>query len=226
MTQDEMHRIKEAMKDKQFVDLLLEYTKEISDPENKKKYEAEILAMEKERGNENVKLLHPQPGFVMKTSRLSDGMKVFVNICTSSEVAEFSVKDAVKNGVSGSHISLPHYLIPVREDLDKAGKSCLVYDVCFHPNSYAKSSTDSRFKQLLVDSALDTVEKQGKIKLDRKTQRFPKMKYKGTAKASIIRPVGSSMNPETDVVGEVCAEVKSVTQKHIDNTDCIIRNFN
>merc|ERR1711962_570739 len=123
MTPDEMRRIKEAMKDKQFVDLLLEYTKEISDPENKKKYEAEILAMEKERGNENVKLLKPEPGFVVKTSRVSDSMKVFVNICTNKEVADFSVQDAVQNGKTGSNISIPHYLIPVREDVDKAGKS-------------------------------------------------------------------------------------------------------
>ena len=56
-----------------------------------------------------------QSGFVIKTVRLSDNMKVFLNICTSPDVTEYSIKK-----VKGrDQLSLPHTISPVRDDLDK-----------------------------------------------------------------------------------------------------------
>ncbi|XP_066918454.1 protein kintoun-like [Clytia hemisphaerica] len=183
MTDDEARRIKQALKDKEFMDLLVEYAKEISDPENKKKYEEEIVAMERQRG-QDVRLLKPQSGFVIKTVRLSDNMKVFLNICSSPEVKEYELQH-VKGG---ANLSLPHSVSPVREDIDKGGKACIVYDVCFNPKSYDKGMKESNFRQSMVDSAFDTIERQMNIKLDRKNKKFPKLKYKGQARPLIIRP--------------------------------------
>lgn len=114
ITDDEARRLKDALKNKEFMDLLIDYAKEISDPVNKKKYEEEIIAMEKQRG-QDVRLLKPQSGFVIKTVRLSDNMKVFLNICTSPEVAEYELQHV--NG--RTKVSLPHSLSPEREDFDK-----------------------------------------------------------------------------------------------------------
>jgi len=50
------------MKDEEFRKLLVEYAKEISDPENKKKYEEEIAEMEKMRGMD-VKFVHPEVNY-------------------------------------------------------------------------------------------------------------------------------------------------------------------
>jgi len=47
--------------------LLREYAEEISDPENRKRYEDEIAQLEHDRGMD-VKFINPTPGHVLKTS--------------------------------------------------------------------------------------------------------------------------------------------------------------
>ena len=64
--------------DEKFRDLLREYAEEISDPENRKKYEEEIAQLERERGM-NVKFINPTPGHVLKTS--VDGKSVEYALC-------------------------------------------------------------------------------------------------------------------------------------------------
>ena len=46
-------------------------------------------------------------------------MKVFLNICTSPEVKEYDMQH-VKGGL---HVSLPHSVSPVREDIDKGNET-------------------------------------------------------------------------------------------------------
>ena len=43
---------------------------------------------------------------------------------------------------------------PAREDADKNGVKCSVYDVVFHPDTYKMSSNDA-FSKLLHDTAFD-----------------------------------------------------------------------
>ena len=52
---------------------------------------------------------------MIKTVRLSDNVKVFLNICTSPEVKEYELQH-VKGG---ANVSLPHSVSPEREDIDK-----------------------------------------------------------------------------------------------------------
>ncbi|XP_047125544.1 protein kintoun isoform X1 [Hydra vulgaris] len=186
ITPEELERIKSAMNNKIFRDMLIEYANEISDPANKKKYEEEIIAMEKQRGQE-VKLIKPQSGFVVKTVCLKDNLKTFINICTSPEVGEYSSEKGVQNGLSGLHVKLPHSLVPCRKDYDKDGKQCIVYDVCFNPKSYERALHDEAFRSILIDTSFDAIEKQAGISFDRKNRKFPKMKYKGTPQPSILR---------------------------------------
>jgi len=196
ITEDEMGKIKKALKDEEFRKLFMDYANEISDPENKKKYEEEILAMERQRG-QDVKLLNPIAGFVVKTKRLSNSMKVFINICTSFELQEHTSNNEKRNGVVGTHYHIPHSITPMREDLDKDGKSCHVYDACFHPNTYQKANENASFRKLLIDTTFDALENQLKEFLDRKNLKFPKLKYKGTPQPSIIRNGGVTQKDTT-----------------------------
>ena len=50
--------------------LLADYAAELADPANKARYEAEIAALEAERGYE-VAFVHPQPGYVIKVIHTS-----------------------------------------------------------------------------------------------------------------------------------------------------------
>ncbi|CAB4017983.1 Hypothetical predicted protein, partial [Paramuricea clavata] len=132
MTEEEMERFEKAMKSEEFRKMFAEYAKEISDPENRKKYEEEIAQLEAERGMD-VKFINPQDGFVVKTSiKSKDGMKAFINICQSDVINKATCKEGSKKvdekNVKGQEWLIPYSLSQPREDLDKvdesAGHSC------------------------------------------------------------------------------------------------------
>lgn len=186
VTRDEVNRIGEALKHKEFRKLFMDYYEEISDPENRKIYEKEIAQLEKERGVD-VTFINPTPGYVIKTS--SDGtMKTFVNIATSDKIDKPSSVTATNaDGQRGLTWSLPHTLAPPRRDMDKKSQMCHVYDVVFHPDALHLASRNASFRQLVNDTAVDAVQKAFKVTLDRANLKFPKISYKGMAKPAVIR---------------------------------------
>eukprot|EP00731_Ephydatia_muelleri_P031546 Em0023g53a len=193
LTQEEADRLKSALKDEKFRKLLSEYVEEISDPANKRQYEEEIIQLESERGV-NVKFVNPTPGFVLKSVQLSDGKKAFINICQSEAVEKASSKPALGK-VHGEDWSIPFSLSPGREDLDKSGQRCMVYDVVYHPETFEKSTLNSRFEDILVETAIDGIERELKVKLDRKAGKKLKMKYKGIPHSTIIRKKTEDSQP-------------------------------
>ena len=62
----EVDRLKDALKKEEFRKLLVDYAKEISDPENRKRYEEEIAQLERNRG-QDVKFLHPKVHTYVRT---------------------------------------------------------------------------------------------------------------------------------------------------------------
>ena len=201
ITEDEFDRLKQAMKDEQFRTMLAEYAKEIADPENKKKYEEEIIALEQQRG-QNVKFLKPESGYVIKSWRTTDQMKIFVNICFSDHVAEASITPGEEAGTKGQHISIPHSLGGPRDEMDKSGGKCIVYDVCFNDKTYTWGQVDKRMKVVLQDAALDFIEQHGKFKVDRSNLKFPKLKAKGSIPATIIRSKTNGVSKQNDLPKE------------------------
>ena len=79
-----------------------------------------------------------QPGFVIKTRQLPDRKKVFINISQSDAIEKAAAKPA-QGKVRGEDWSIPFSLAPGREDLDKGGQRCLVYDVVYHPETLEKA---------------------------------------------------------------------------------------
>lgn len=185
LSQEEIKRIGEALKDEKFRKLFVEYAEEISNPENRKRYEEEIAMMENERGM-NVQFVNPQPGHVLKTT--ADGSKkAFINICTSDKIGKPNAKKHTNDeGKKGLYWQIPHSFSPPREEVDKEHKKCMVYDVVFHPDTY-RMADNPKFKQMVEDTALDGIERQFECKLDRQNIRRPKMKYKGNPVATVIR---------------------------------------
>ena len=129
------------------------YAKEISDPANRKRNEQEIAQMESDQGN-NVKFINPEPGFVVKT-QLQDGTKVFINIAESDTI-EKPISKVVKRGKqTGTNWSLPHSTTTHREDTDKKGEKCIVYDSVFNPQALRLVSDIAQFvpaSQQLADT--------------------------------------------------------------------------
>lgn len=184
LSRDEVKSIGKALEKEEFRNLLLDYVKEINDPENRKQYEKEITQLENERGVD-IKFVHPSSGYVIKTS--ADGIgKIFINVCSNSNVGKPTSTPGVDDGHRGLRWSIPYCLAPPREDVDKKNNLCTVYDVVFHPEAIQLAKNDA-FKKLVNDTAVGAVEESFHVTLDKVNLRFPKLNFKGAKHATVIR---------------------------------------
>ncbi|KAF7275079.1 hypothetical protein GWI33_012205 [Rhynchophorus ferrugineus] len=185
LSRDEVNRIGEALKKEEFRKLLADYVEEIQDPKNRQLYEDEVCQIEKERG-QDVTFLHPSPGYVIKTS-VNGSQKGFINICSNSNINKPSSTPTTKEGTRGLQWSLPHSLSPPHEDLDNKGVRCQVFDVLFHPDALHLAYKNAGFRSLLNNTAVEAVESNFNVELDKKNLKFPKLNYKGMKRACIMR---------------------------------------
>nr|XP_019591558.1 PREDICTED: protein kintoun [Rhinolophus sinicus] len=197
---EEVQRLTSAFQDPQFRRLFSEYAEELTDPENRRRYEAEITALERERGVE-VRFVHPEPGHVLRTS-LDGARRCFVNVCSNALVGAPTSRPGSGSAAAGSQWSLPYSLAPGREYAGGRGIRYTVYDVVFHPDALALARRHDRFRQMLDATALEAVEKQFGVKLDHRNAKTLKIKYKGTPEAAVLRtplPGGAPARPEGEL---------------------------
>ncbi|KYM82300.1 Protein kintoun [Atta colombica] len=185
VSREELKNITDCLKKKEFRKLLIEYAEDVADPDNRKLYEKEITQLEKERGVD-VTFVNPEPGYVIKTSVNGD-RKCFLNISKNDVVARPTSQPSYEQGHRGLQWSIPYTLIPPRYDLDKKNVRCVVYDVVFHPDTIYLASKNTRFREIVNNTAMDGVENNFKVKLDRKNLKFPKINFKGMTHPTVIR---------------------------------------
>ncbi|EEB12373.1 conserved hypothetical protein [Pediculus humanus corporis] len=185
ITKEEVENITQALKKEGFRKLLAEYAEEITDPKNKKQFQEDIIKLEAERGVDCT-FVNPEPGFVIKTS-VDGNKKAFINISKNKAVGRPDYKRDIKDNNRGLNWSIPLCQAPGREDFDKKRNRCVVYDVIFHPDTIHLTEKNPKFKELVIDTALNAVEESFKVHLDRKNLKFPKLKYKGLPNATVIR---------------------------------------
>ncbi|XP_044520732.1 protein kintoun [Gracilinanus agilis] len=206
LSAEEVTKLTNAFQDPEFRRLFGEYAAELSDPENRQRYEEEITMLERERGVE-VQFVHPEPGHVLRTS-LNGAQRCFVNICSNLLLGRPSSKPGTggPQGSSPGQIwSLPYSLAPGREYLGRQGAHYKVYDVIFHPDTLSLGKQQERFRIMINSTALEAVEKQFGVKLDRRNAKTLKIKYKGTPEAAVLRkplPGGPSPAPEGEESGD------------------------
>lgn len=197
---EEVQRLTSAFQDPQFRRMFSEYAEELSDPENRRRYEEEITALERERGVE-VRFVHPEPGHVLRTS-LDGARRCFVNVCSNALVGAPTSRPGSGSAAAGSQWSLPYSLAPGREYAGGRGSRYTVYDVVFHPDALALARRHEGFRQMLDATALEAVEKQFGVKLDHRNAKTLKIKYKGTPEAAVLRtplPGGGPARPEGEL---------------------------
>ncbi|KAH8299966.1 hypothetical protein KR044_007989 [Drosophila immigrans] len=196
INKDEFDRIRNALNNEEFRKLFFDYVDEIQDPANRKLYEEEIAQLERERGVD-ITFIHPKPGFVVKTA-IDGEIKCFINIATSPEVARPNNEVMVnpETGERGLSWSIPMAQAPPRDDLDAKQQLCKVYDVVFHPDALHLGKRNAQFRQCLLDTALDGVEREYHVKLDRANLKFPKLDYKGIARPTVIRKLAKDASVE------------------------------
>ncbi|EDV59631.1 protein kintoun [Drosophila erecta] len=196
ISKDEFNRIQEAFGQEEFRKLFFDYVEEIQDPENRKIYEEEITQLEKERGVE-VRFIHPKPGFVIKTA-LDGELKCFINIAGSEEIErpKNEVATDPSSGNRGLSWSIPMAQTSSRDDCDAKNNHCKVFDVVFHPDALHLAKRNKQFRQCLIDTALDAVEREYKVSLDRANLKFPKLDYKGIPRPTVIRKLADNPTAE------------------------------
>ncbi|XP_032679909.1 protein kintoun isoform X2 [Odontomachus brunneus] len=185
VSRDELRSLTECLKKEDFRKLLIEYAEEVNDPDNRRTYEKEIAQLEKERGVD-VTFVNPEPGYVIKTS-VNGERKCFLNISKNDVVAQPTSQPSYEQGHRGLQWSIPYTLIPPRDDLDKKNVRCVVFDVVFHPDTIYLASKNARFREIVNNTAMDGVENNFKVKLDRKNLKFPKISFKGVSHPTVIR---------------------------------------
>ncbi|KAL6105597.1 dnaaf2 [Pungitius sinensis] len=201
MTVEEVDRLTKALKDNKFGEMLRDYANEISDPENKKKYEEEIELLEQERGN-IIEFIHPEPFRCLRTS--SDGTrKCFINICANGKVGKPACEGGTsEDGRVGQRWTLPHSLHPGRQDRDTKGNTIVIYDVIFHPDTIRFASKNKTFMKMVDSTAVQGIRDAFKVTLDENNVREMSVKYKGTPRPCVIRkpiPGYKSKEPSEEV---------------------------
>ncbi|XP_029350295.1 protein kintoun [Echeneis naucrates] len=186
ITAEEADRLTKAFKDEKFREMLHDYVQEISDPENKRRYEEEIKLLEQERGN-NIEFIHPEPFRCLKTS-VNGKLKCFINICVDGKIGSPACESGVsEDGRRGQRWSLPHSLNPGRHDTDAKGNKILIYDVVFHPDTLYIASKNKRFMNIVDGTAIQGIQNAFKVTLDKKNVREMNTRYKGTPRPCVIR---------------------------------------
>lgn len=196
ITREEFDRLKDAFKCEDFRKTFAEYCNEVQDPENKKIFQSEFTQLEREHGID-VTFVNPEPGFVIKTS-INGTEKAFINVAHCDKVQPPISKVGVnEHGETGINWSLPYIQAPPRRDYDKKYNYCTVYDVVYHPQTLHLASKDSKFRRLVIDTSCDAVQNSYNVEIDRANLKFPKLKFKGIARPTVIRK--KMDNPPEDV---------------------------
>lgn len=152
--------------------------------------------------------LEPSAGFVVKTQIVSgkrQGLKTFVNVCSDSRVPEPADgygPEVLEKVQQGEDYVVPIVMSTQREDADKAGRSCVVWDCCMHPKVIVECIQNAGLRLLVIETCLELIENSSGFDLTREYS-LPKMLAKGTLERTIVR--------KRDLYGENHEE-DSVTQ--------------
>lgn len=161
ITRNELRNVLKAMDQEGFSNIMEDYIKEISDPNNVKE-QNQFLEESEQRKDlpPNVVLAKPSKAFCFKSKKRQIAKptvreKVFINICILNEVPEPEEK---KDEVSqGSFWSLPYLVNKPRNDMDSKNRHCQTFDVIFHPKAVELAKKYPPFKKFVCDNAINGI---------------------------------------------------------------------
>ncbi|EFJ49078.1 hypothetical protein VOLCADRAFT_104514 [Volvox carteri f. nagariensis] len=147
----------------------------------------------------------PTPGFVIKTSEVASGRKVFINVCCSERVAApggwsngvmpdevAAALDKLQRGEDGAAAMTPGEVEalrfplscgPPRSETDRKGAPCTAVDVVFNSDVVRAAAAARKLKAMLIEVATGWVANKLSVELDPR-YKLPKMRYKGEVVAT------------------------------------------
>lgn len=208
ISEADAERFTEALKSPEFRKLCMEYAEEMLDVDKSSAGEQDVGVLQRGGNMDDIRLVSPDPGYVIKTSQ-NGGVTAFINICKDEHIEKPAAsKQSDDNGYSGMAWQIPYSCAPPRHE-----GQCQIYDVVFHPHTYRMAETNGHFKKLIQDTALDGIEEQYSVKLDRKNLKYPKFKYKGTKQPAVIRSLKEAEKAKEDTLGNVVTTDTKAAEK-------------
>lgn len=188
----------------EFQDLLHEYTKSKAGPS---------MTAEKER---TCQYLRPNPAFVFKTKDRA-GSKYFINVCGSIQVPKPAEITAEVLAMENPRVRIPLSLAAPREDTDRSGGACQVFDAVVHADVIKKCEAEGKegaeMKQFVIELCLQWVEQKHELELARNIS-FPKgMKSKGTPTVQTIRANTNALVTPLDGKGNIGPDATPAKQE-------------
>lgn len=162
--------------------------------------------------------LDPTPGFVVKTATLTGPRtKVFINVCSDNQLPEpdtLNVDEVTRRVKKNENWVVPIVVSPKREDVDKAGKPCVVFDACMNQAVLLLGVRDKGINILIIETCIELVEDSSGLMLDRNYV-LPKLRAKGKLHDTEISEADLTRGPRSlervleDVKDEVSTTVIS-----------------
>lgn len=158
-------------------------------------------------------ILDPVAAYVVKTVDAETGEKVFINVCTDSQISAPNTLDASEIAMQvmkGEDWIVPIVVSTGRSDKDKAGQPCFAADCCMHPSVVMLGIEDPNVKLLTVETCIELVEDRFNRRLSRDFK-FPRLKSKGALEKTQVdtqmphpspnKPSVAQLVPESDTPG-------------------------
>lgn len=139
----------------------------------------------------NSKPIKPEPGFCVKT-KTSDGGKVFVNICQSSQVPpppDISEAELVEllQSEDPSGFRVPMSLGEPHAEIDNSSNGCTAYDVVINPEFYNKTKGSELVLEFLIAVSFEGLENKYDLQLCREWKILKNRKFLGSIADQNIR---------------------------------------
>jgi hypothetical protein len=153
-------------------------------------------------------MITPTAGFVIKTKDMTSDQKIMINVCTHEEIDKPSLKKKLdENGEPVEGMNIPLSAGPSRQDTDKSGVSCVVYDVIVNPEVVKESTDDEtgRYRDFLCQLCIQALESKYKLTLD-KRYKLPKLKAMGDLQQQYIQD--RKRAPKIEEISETTAAKK------------------
>ena len=119
-------------------------------------------------------------GHVLKLQTTAGG-KAFINVCSNQHVGTPSCTRSTGGQQRGLNWSIPYAQSRPREDRDKSGATCTVYDVVFHPDTLYMAGKNPQMRRLVEQTAVEAVDETFKAELKRDKITYREAEVQGGA---------------------------------------------
>jgi len=168
-TPEEIKSIENAMKNKEFRELLVQYVEEISDPKNKEEYDQYLKQLEGQQElPKGMSLIHPTACFCLKTKIKNKknpdwNQKLFINICQAPDIEKPAQEKGIKSNkenAKGTQWHIPYSVGKIRMDQDKDKSVCQTVDIAFNPLTFEHCRKAEAFKNMICEISVEAASKQ------------------------------------------------------------------